>query len=123
MRLRLEFEEGLEALIELSDTPCAREIFEAAPFESTARLWGDEIYFSTPVAQELDHTAKEVVAEGEVGYWPTGQALCLFFGPTPISEPGEIRPASAVNIVGRILSPLEDLRKVPEGAKVKVEKA
>ena len=123
MRLRLEFEGEFEVFIELTDTPCGRKISEAAPFESVARLWGDEIYFTTPVAHELDQTAKEVVAEGEVGYWPTGKALCLFFGPTPISGPGEIRPASAVNIVGRILSPLEDLRKVPEGAKVKVEKA
>ncbi|OAG27525.1 cyclophilin-like fold protein [Thermodesulfatator autotrophicus] len=122
MKLRLIFDEVV-AEIELADTPCAKAIFEAAPFTSRVNLWGDEIYFATPVAFELDETAKEVVELGDVGYWPDGKALCLFFGPTPISSPGEIRPASAVNIVGKVISPLEDLKRVPEGLEVKVEKA
>ncbi len=121
MRLRLDFGE-IEVEVELSDTECARLIYQAAPFESVVHLWGEEIYFETPVSFELDETAKEVVEAGEVGYWPSGKALCLFFGPTPISAPGEIRPASAVNIVGKIVTPLEDLYRVPEGALVEVER-
>ncbi len=123
MKIKLLFEEGVETLIELTDSLCARAIYEALPFESRVNLWGEEIYFSTPLSCELDETAQEVVSKGDVGFWPTGKALCLFFGPTPISEPGEIRPASAVNVVGKIISSLEDLYQIKESSLVKVEKA
>jgi uncharacterized protein len=35
--------------------------------------------------------------------WPEGRALCLFYGPTPISEDGRILAYSPVNIVGKII--------------------
>ena len=121
MKIRLRFE-NTETEIELKETPCARKIYEAAPFESIVHLWGEEIYFETPVESALDETAKEIVEKGEAGYWPEGKALCLFFGPTPISSPQEIRPASAVNLIGKIVSSLEELKRVKEGSKVLVEK-
>jgi len=62
------------------------------------------------------------VEVGDVGYWPPGKALCLFFGPTPISRPGEVRPASTVVLVGRLSSDPEELRKVREGDLVRVER-
>ncbi len=122
MKIRLTFEEGPEILISLKDTPCAQALYGSTPFEARVNLWGEEIYFTTPVVFALDETAKELVERGEVGYWPEGKALCLFFGPTPISDPGEIRPASPVNIVGQIISPLDGLHKISEGTKVRVEK-
>ncbi|MFN3346545.1 MAG: cyclophilin-like fold protein, partial [Candidatus Bipolaricaulaceae bacterium] len=68
---------------------------QALPIKAQANRWGKEIYFSTPVAVELEGGA-EVVEKGTIGYWPPGKALCLFFGPTPASRhPEEIRPASA----------------------------
>lgn len=71
----------------------------------------------------LDETAKEIVDMGELGYWPTGRALCIFFGPTPISEGDEIRPVSAVNIVGKVEGDPKVFKKVSVGTKVYVEKA
>ena len=96
-------------------------IVRALPFESTANLWGKEVYFTTPVNVELENP-QETVNIGDVAYWPPGNALCLFFGPTPISKPGEIRPASPVNVVGRVVSGLEVLEKVEDGEKIRVEK-
>jgi hypothetical protein len=92
----------------------------AAPFESRVNLWGEMIYFSTParVAQEV---AKDVVDVGDVAYWPPGRALCIFFGPTPISRGGEIRPASPVNVIGKVISDTERLKKVKDGEVVRVE--
>ncbi len=76
-------------------TPC--------PSKAAAQLWGEEIYFPVPqVVADLDDSAAVVVNVGDLGYWPTGRAFCLFFGLTPGSIPGEIRPASAVNLVGRL---------------------
>jgi uncharacterized protein len=107
----------------LSDTPTGRALAEALPFEGQAQRWGDEIYFSVPqVVQELDDTAAVSVQVGDMGYWPPSRALCLFFGLTPSSVPGEIRPASAVNLVGRISGDPCCLAGVPEGDMVRVER-
>jgi hypothetical protein len=107
----------------LSDTPTGQALADALPFEGQAQRWGDEIYFPvSQVAQELDDTAATVVQIGDIGYWPPSRALCLFFGLTPSSVPGEIRPASAVNLVGRILGDPCCLTAVPEGAGVRVER-
>ena len=80
-------------------------IVEALPIESEAKKWGDEIYFDVPVDM-AEENAQEIVSKGDIGYWPTGNALCIFYGKTPISESEtEIRPASAVNIVGSLEEP------------------
>ena len=51
------------------------------------------------------------------------KALCLFWGPTPMSAPGEIRPASAVNVMGVIDGDPAVLDGVPDGAEIVVERA
>jgi hypothetical protein len=87
---------------ELNDTPTARKIADALPIRASFNTWGDEIYFPIPIQAELDDSAREVVELGDLGYWPPGKAFCIFYGPTPMSKAGEIRPASAVNIVGKV---------------------
>jgi hypothetical protein len=107
----------------LTDTPTARALAEALPFEAEAHRWGEEIYFSVPqVVKELDETATMKVEVGNLAYWPTGRAFCIFFGMTPASVPGEIRPASAVNLVGKITGDPGCLTSVPEGARIRVER-
>jgi hypothetical protein len=106
----------------LSDSPTARALAAALPLEGRAQRWGEEIYFSVPVAADLDDTARTVVEVGDLGYWPAGQAFCIFFGPTPGSPPGEIRPASAVNLVGRLTGDATVLTRVGVGERVRVEK-
>jgi hypothetical protein len=103
---------------QLNDTATALAIMEALPIEARANRWGGEIYFSIPVEAGLETGARDVLQPGEIGYWPPGSAFCLFFGRTPASEGEEIRAASAVNIVGRVEGPLDELWNVPDGAKV-----
>ncbi len=103
---------------QLNDTATALAILEALPVEARANRWGGEIYFSIPVDAGLETGAREVLQPGEIGYWPPGSALCLFFGRTPASEGEEIRAASAVNIVGRIEGPLDELWNIRDGAKI-----
>ena len=107
---------------DLNDSPTAQAIAQALPIEGRAQRWGEEIYFAIPVDAELEPDAREVVQAGELGYWPTGNAFCLFFGPTPASHGDEIRAASAVNIVGQIHDDLAPLSDVPQGATVRIEK-
>lgn len=108
--------------VELLENETAAALLEALPFSSRASTWGEEVYFSVPVKVELEEAfAKEVVQVGDVAYWPEGPALCLFFGPTPISSPGEIRPASPVTMVGRMLGDPLVLRRVKGGEEVRVK--
>ncbi|MGO9622318.1 MAG: cyclophilin-like fold protein [Desulfobaccales bacterium] len=107
----------------LTDSATAAALAQALPLQAKALRWGDEIYFPVPqVVADLDDTAAVVVNVGDLGYWPTGRAFCIFFGLTPASVPGEIRPASAVNLVGRLRGDPCCLKLVPEGAPVRVEK-
>jgi uncharacterized protein len=107
----------------LNDSPTAKALADALPIEGLAQLWGEEIYFPVPqVVADLDDTARVTVDVGDIGYWPTGRAICFFFGLTPTSVPGEIRPASAVNLVGRLAGDPCCLKVVPEGALVRLEK-
>jgi hypothetical protein len=108
---------------ELNESKCAQLIWEALPIEAKGNLWGEEIYFGIPVKAGLEPGAREVVSAGELGYWPPGHAFCIFFGPTPASWGEEIRAASAVNVIGRVLSDPKAFRKVKDGAKVTIEKA
>ncbi len=88
---------------ELNETLTARKVAEALPIKTPFNTWGEEIYFSIPVDAKLDDSARDVVEMGDLGYWPPGKAFCIFFGPTPMSKAGEVRPASAVNIIGRVV--------------------
>ena len=108
---------------ELNDSPTARKITEILPFRGDFNTWGDEIYFSIPVDSPLDQTAQEVVQVGDLGYWPTGNAFCIFFGPTPASKGDEIRPASAVNVIGKVLGDATQLKEVMGEAEVSLESA
>ena len=106
----------------LNESRTAGAVWDALPIVAKAQTWGDEIYFAIGVALG-EETAREVVEEGDLGYWPPGQAFCIFFGPTPASRGNEIRPASAVNVLGRIDGDAKVFTKVRAGAPVTIERA
>ena len=112
----------LKVEAELNASKTAQLIWESLPIEGKANLWGEEIYFAIPVKTGLEAGSREVVSAGELGYWPTGHAFCIFFGPTPASRGDEIRAASSVNILGKVLSDRKVFLKVKEGAKITLEK-
>ena len=113
---------GKDFEAELNDSMTGKAIYGALPIRAKAQRWGGEIYFSIPVSCELEEDSRDVLEEGELGYWPPGKAFCIFFGPTPASSGNEIRAASAVNIIGKIKADPSGLWNVPDGAEVCIEK-
>jgi hypothetical protein len=105
---------------EMLNTPTANKILEALPFESTANVWGDEIYFDIPLNLAQEPDARAEVEVGDLAYWPAGPAFCIFFGPTPVSTGDQPRAYSSVNVFGRVLGDAMQLKGVPSGAEVKV---
>ena len=124
MRIRISTPSAGEVQAELTDEnpETAKAIWEALPLEARANTWGDEIYFSIPVNIEAENP-KAVVDLGDLGYWPPGNAFCIFFGPTPMSRGDEIRPASPVNVFGRVIGDPKVFKAVRGGEKVKLERA
>jgi hypothetical protein len=111
----------LEMEADLNDTPTAKKVAKALPIKASVDTWGDEIYFTIPVVATLDGSAKEVVELGDLGYWPTGKAFCIFFGQTPMSKPGKIIPASAVNVIGKVLGDATQFKKVMDEKEILIE--
>ena len=109
-----------DALLDESQT--AGLVWDALPLSVAGETWGDEIYFSIPVKAKAERP-RETVDMGDLGYWPPGSAFCIFFGPTPMSRGSEIRPASPVNVFGRIVGDPTVFKKVRSGTQVRVERA
>lgn len=106
----------------LDDSSTADAVWEALPITGQVQTWGDEIYFPIPVEAAEAPDARATVDKGAVAYWPPGSALCLFWGPTPMSRGDEIRPASPVNVIGAVEGDPAVLGQAPHGAEIVVER-
>jgi hypothetical protein len=96
---------------ELNESKTADEVWKNLPIKARGNPWGSEIYFSIPVRTGGENP-KEVVERGDLAYWPPGNAFCIFWGPTPVSRGDECRPASPVNVFGKITSDLSPLDSI-----------
>ena len=104
-------EAGVESTAELNDSATAAAIWSVLPLESVAQTWGAEVYFSVPVDSGPEDPQATVVS-GAVGYWPPGQAVCLFFGQQPVSP---------VNLIGVLEGDPSVLEAVQAGQVVRLE--
>ena len=121
-KIRIVLERG-EIGATLDGSATAEAVQAALPLQGTVNRWGDEIYFGIPVNAELEESAQDAVDLGDLAYWPPGSALCIFYGRTPVSTSSEIRPASPVNIIGRLLDDWSGLKGTASGTTVRVELA
>jgi uncharacterized protein len=106
----------------LDDSETAVAVWAALPLQCAAHRWGDEVYFEVPVHVDEAPAAREQMAVGELGFWPVGDALCIFFGPTPVSRAGEPRAYSPVNPFGVVEGDATVLRAAGNGDAVRVSR-
>jgi hypothetical protein len=105
-------------ILELNDENSPKTVksfLEQLPFNLELNVWGDEIYTSSSPIDIPEENSKSPVSLNDVAYWPTGRAICLFYGPTPIGKNGEITPASPVNVIGKIIDPDKSVLDTVEG--------
>ena len=112
----------LNVKAELNDSATAKAIYDRLPLNGKCNVWGDEIYFSIPLHMEQAGDAMEEVEVGDLGYWPAGDAFCIFFGPTPVSTNEKPRAYSPVNIFGKVTGDATIFRKVRNGEKIQISK-
>ncbi len=118
---------GLDSIIlELDETICPNtiaEIMKNLPFTVGIHIWGDELYTDETPINSKKENAKDLVELYDVAYWPPGRAICLFYGSTPIGNKGEIKPYSAVNVIGKIINPDNKIiSKIKDGTSVTFNK-
>lgn len=122
MKLRISAA-GAVFEVRLNDTPTAKAVAEATPFESRAQTWGEEVYFTTPVRAKLEPDARQIVEPGTVCFWTEGDALALPYGRTPISSDERPKLASRCNVLGKLEGNARELAKIRAGEKITVSKA
>lgn len=121
-RKRIRIRAGsVAAVAELNDSQTAQSIWLALPIRGIVQTWGDEVYFAIPLTLAQENV-KDIVKIGDLGYWAPGKAFCIFFGLTPASKGNEIRPASPVNIFGRITGDATVFKRVEAGCEIIVER-
>ncbi|MFJ3790647.1 cyclophilin-like fold protein [Kitasatospora sp. NPDC090091] len=122
MRIRILWPAG-QATATLDPTATAEALWDALPISSSASLWGEEVYFDTPVSVPCEAGAQQVVEPGTVAFWTDGDSLALPYGPTPISRGDECRLASPCNVLGALDGDAQVLRTVRPGDPIRVERA
>src|ERR1700687_1489487 len=96
---------SLEIELDYSLAPnTVKAILDNLPISVTVHIWGEELYTDPIPVMVIAENSKPLVGLLDVAYWPPGQAICLFFGSTPIGNKGEIKPYSPVNVIGKIIS-------------------
>ena len=111
----------LELSAELNDSPTAKTLMSLLPIEFSMSRWGDEYYGDCGIKTGLSPDARDIMEVGELAVWPTGNALCIFFGPTPASRENEPRAVSPVNPVGKLIDNSEALKKLGSSIHVRIE--
>ena len=129
IKISIDFTEVNQTiLMELDESKSpktTRAILDSLPIKVKINRWGDELYTDkTPILAE-EENPQSVVYLLDVAYWPEGNAICLFLGPTPISkESNKILPYSPVNIIGKIItSSIRDILDRVEGGTTVIIKA
>lgn len=114
----MEIKNSISTVLELDDSfspKTVSEFIDKLPFTVDLNVCGDEIYTSESPISQPEENVKSPVNLNDVAYWPTGKAVCLFYGPTPLSSSGDIVPASPVNILGKISSADKEILKLADG--------
>ena len=95
--------DGARFEVELYDNAAVRDLLNSLPQRISMSRWGDEFYGT--LARKVNHAGvplRDVFEVGEIAFWPPGNALCIFFGPTPASRDGEPRMASPGVALGKL---------------------
>ncbi|MEU7281311.1 cyclophilin-like fold protein [Streptomyces sp. NPDC045431] len=122
MKIRISWPAG-HTTATIEETPTSKALAGVLPITSTARTWGEEVYFDTPVSTSPEPDARQVVEPGTVAFWTEGDALALPYGPTPISRGDECRLASPCNVLGSLDGDPRVLATVRDGDPIRVELA
>ena len=120
-KIKMRFQDREVAAV-LSGSTTAARFYDLLPLEITMQRWGDEYYGDCGLQTGAESDARADMEVGEIAIWPGGSALCIFFGPTPVSTSEKPKAISPVNPIGMIEGPVEWMKKLGGSITITVEK-
>jgi hypothetical protein len=108
---------------ELRKTKTADQVYAALPVKAAINTWGEEFYFPLPGIRDHRETATTQVKVGDIALWGAGQVVAIFFGRTPMSVGADPVPADRVNIIGKVVGDVTQLRQVMDTSTILLEPA
>jgi hypothetical protein len=112
-----------EVIAELNESMSAELFYKTLPSNLSMTRWGDEFYGNCRVPVDQEKDARTDMEIGELALWPEGSALCIFFGPTPVSRGDKPKAISPVNPIGRIVGDVGFLKKFPSSIDIEIRPA
>jgi hypothetical protein len=88
-------------------------LLRVLPLQGRVAIWKEQVYFQVPLKIGPEKATPQAV-EGDIAYWPMGNAICIFVGSMQTHGP--------INHIGKNLSNLEMFRKVQSGTRIRVER-
>ncbi|MCL2296062.1 MAG: cyclophilin-like fold protein [Methanomassiliicoccaceae archaeon] len=114
-----------EYLAELDGSDISNAVWLSLPFTTAINMFGGQIYFEMPAGGAEPEGSRVTKLEvGDIAYWPKVGALCIFFGPTPLSG-DDGHPVSKYSVVkiGRILDDCSSMDSAGDRQRITLERA
>ncbi len=121
-KIRIRFRDGPEVTVSIRHdlTSTVEALLTVLPFSSRAQTWGDEVFFEAPFHTDIERDARSDMEVGDVAFWPDGDAIAIFYGPTPASKGNSPVAYSPCNIIGKVEGDPKLLRSVRRGTPLDV---
>ena len=115
---------GGEFLAEFDNNLMSDTIWLSLPKKYFINMLGSMIYFECPLDCPIEGEEVTQLEKGDIAYWPKANALCIFFGPTPLSK-DDGRPVSPYPVIrlGRLLGDYSALEDAGDRQSIRIERA
>ena len=109
-----EFDKSL-----MSDT-----LWLSLPKKYFINMLGSMIYFECPLDCPIEGEEVTQLETGDIAYWPKANAVCIFFGPTPLSK-DDGRPVSPYPVIrmGRLIGDCSAMEDAGDRQSIRLERA
>lgn len=122
LKLKIRTRSG-EYHAELDDSDISTAVwFSANPFSAQVNELGDSLFFEMPLDVIEDGERQNIFEVGDIAWWPGVKALCIFYGPTPLSgEDG--KPVSKYKCIkiGKVIGDCSSLEETGDRQKITLE--
>ena len=109
---------------ELDDGSIPDTVWLSLPKKFYINMLASMIYFEFPLECPIEGELVTKLRKGDIAYWPKANALCLFFGPTPLSgDDGQPVAPYPVIVIGRLTGDYAGLEDAGDRQRIILDRA
>ena len=115
---------GGEFYAELDKSLMSDTLWLSLPKKYFINMLGSMIYFECPFDCPIEGEEVTQLETGDIAYWPKANAVCIFFGPTPLSK-DDGRPVSPYPVIrmGRLIGDCSAMEDAGDRQSIRLERA